>query len=114
MAKHFMNLNSEPFDKIKNGSKKYELRLYDEKRQSVRVGDTIKFTKRDSDENCTVQVTDLRRFACFADVYAALPLAQCGYDISELNNASPNDMEAYYSKEEQRLHGVLAIKIKLL
>lgn len=100
--------------KLKTARKKYELRLYDEKRQSIRIGDTIKFTKRDSNENCTVQVTDLRRFACFADLYTSLPLEQCGYDISELNTASPNDMEAYYTKEEQRLHGVIAIKIKLL
>ena len=38
---HQMKLKLSPFQKIKNGSKTIELRLYDEKRQKVQVGDFI-------------------------------------------------------------------------
>ena len=108
---HYMKLNCEPFDKIKSGAKIYELRLYDEKRKNIQIGNLIEFTKRDSDEKCTVKVTDLCRFGNFAELYANLPLEQCGYAVGE--KASPTDMEAYYTKEEQRLYGVVAIKIEL-
>ena len=114
MKKHFMKLNQEPFDKIKNGTKIYELRLFDEKRKQIQCGDIIEFTKRDSDEKCVVEVVDLCLFQNFAELYATLPLKQCGYSSDELATASPADMEQYYSKEEQSLFGVVAIKIKVV
>ena len=40
---HEMKLNKEPFEKIRDGKKTIELRLNDEKRQRVRVGDSIVF-----------------------------------------------------------------------
>ena len=41
---HEMRLNNEPFNKIKEGTKTVELRLLDEKRKTLRVGDKIIFT----------------------------------------------------------------------
>ena len=38
---HIMKLKRTPFDKIRNGSKTIELRLNDEKRQKVNIGDFI-------------------------------------------------------------------------
>ena len=38
---HKMKLNESPFERIKNGTKTIEFRLYDEKRQQVKVGDKI-------------------------------------------------------------------------
>ena len=40
---HTMKLDAEPFEKIKNGSKTVELRLFDEKRQKIKPGDIIEF-----------------------------------------------------------------------
>ena len=40
-----MKLNSEMFDKVKSGKKTYEVRLLDEKRQKIGVGDTIIFKR---------------------------------------------------------------------
>ena len=40
---HIMKLKRAPFDKIRNGSKTIELRLNDEKRQKVNIGDFIEF-----------------------------------------------------------------------
>ena len=40
---HQMSLRPHPFEKIKLGEKTIELRLYDEKRKEIKVGDTIEF-----------------------------------------------------------------------
>jgi len=42
---HKMKLNEEPFEKIKNGTKTVEFRLYDEKRKQIKVGDKIEFSR---------------------------------------------------------------------
>lgn len=47
---HEMRLNNEPFNKIKEGTKTVELRLLDEKRKTLRVGDKIIFTNRTNNE----------------------------------------------------------------
>lgn len=39
---HKMKLNESPFDKIKNGTKTVEFRLYDDKRKQKKVGDNIR------------------------------------------------------------------------
>lgn len=60
---HTMKLKQEPFEKIKNGFKTIELRLYDEKRQKVQVGDYIEFSLIDnSREKLQTRVTALHRF----------------------------------------------------
>ncbi len=40
---HQMKLQREPFNKVLSGEKIIESRLYDEKRQQVKVGDQIEF-----------------------------------------------------------------------
>lgn len=53
-----MKLNSEPFLKIADGTKTIELRLNDEKRRLIKVGDYIEFTnvanseKKNSSKSC--------------------------------------------------------------
>ena len=41
--KHEMKLHPEPFQMIADGRKTIELRLYDEKRKKIKVGDEIQF-----------------------------------------------------------------------
>lgn len=56
-----MRLHSEPFDKIKFGKKKTEIRLNDAKRKKIRVGDSIIFSKRpDLKEKIKVKITSKR------------------------------------------------------
>ena len=57
---HKMKLNESPFERIKNGTKTIEFRLYDEKRQKIKVGDKIEFSKLpDLDEKILVEVLDI-------------------------------------------------------
>lgn len=43
---HILRLDKNPFLKISSGSKTIEIRLFDEKRRQIRLGDTIIFQKR--------------------------------------------------------------------
>ena len=113
--KHTMRLNPRPFEMIKNGDKTIELRLYDEKRRSIRIGDEIEFIHVDNDNKkikCIVENTYI--FDSFKELYKTLPLNKCGYTETELDDAAYTDMEAYYTIEQQRKYGVVGIKIKLL
>lgn len=111
---HEMRLNPAPFRMIQSGQKTIELRLYDEKRRRIRVGDTIVFTETETGERMRVIVTDLHVFPTFSELYRALPLQKCGYTETELETASPDDMLAYYSLERQRQYGVVGIGIAIL
>ncbi len=39
--KHEMKLQQKYYDFIKNGTKRIEIRLFDEKRQKIKIGDTM-------------------------------------------------------------------------
>ena len=109
-----MKLNPEPFAKIKCGLKKYELRLFDEKRQGIGVGDEIEFVRTDGQDSLTVRVVGVHIFDSFEALYAALPTGDLGYYEDEIASASPLDMSKYYSAFEQQKYGVVAIKIRLV
>lgn len=115
MKKHVMNLNPEPFEMIKSGRKTIELRLFDEKRQEIEVGDTITFVNtEDSRKAISARVMALHRFESFRELYENLPLLKCGYTEADVHTASFKDMEAYYPAERQSLYGVVGIEIELI
>ena len=111
---HQMKLHREPFDMIKSGEKTIELRLYDEKRRAISVGDEIEFTRSGGEEKLVCKVIALYVFESFAELYDNLPLLKCGYTEKDISTASPDDMNAYYSKEEQSKYGVLGIELALM
>ncbi len=51
---HEMTLFPRPYASIASGQKTIELRLYDEKRQSIHIGDQIRFTNTE-DTNDTLR-----------------------------------------------------------
>ncbi len=108
---HKMNLNDKPFNSIKNGFKTIEMRLYDEKRRLINVGDIIEFTNRVTNEKISAKVIKLHLFNNFEELYKQFDKFSLGYKENEI--ASANDMSIYYSKEEQEKYGVVGIEIKL-
>ncbi len=107
-----MKLQNEPFEKIKNGTKIYELRLKDEKRSKIKKDDFIEFTNILTNEKLLVKVIDIFSFNNFKDLYEVYDKTLLGYEQNE--KADYKDMEEYYSKEEQEKYGVVAIEIKKL
>ena len=112
---YYMKLNESPFSLIASGKKTIEMRLFDERRKQISVGDTLVF-KNVSDESKTLscKVKKLHIFESFEELYASLPLEKCGYLPEEIPFASSRDMEIYYPIEKQKSYGVVGIEIELI
>ena len=108
---HLLHLQSEPFRKIASGEKTVELRLFDEKRQKIAVGDTIRFLSPEGESLCAA-VTELVTAPDFAALFEKLPPERCGFAPGE--RPVPDCMDAYYSPVEQEKWGALGILLKLL
>ena len=106
---HQMKLNDDPFERIKNGTKTIEFRLYDEKRRKVKIGDKIEFSQLpDSQEKILVDVLDLYTEPSFEELFEKL------YEDKELAKQKANAMYEIYSPENEKKYGVVGIKIKLV
>lgn len=105
-----MKLKRKPFEAIASGKKTIELRLWDEKRRNLQVGDTIAFACENQVAVCKVKA--LHIFNSFEQLYKKLDLLQCGYNIKTVKRASYKDMEAYYSPEQQQQYGVVGIQLE--
>ena len=110
--KHRMNLNNNPFNLIKNGTKTIELRLNDEKRQLLKENDFIEFTNRVTLEKIIVKIEGLYKYSNFKELYKHFDKIAIGYDKYDI--ANPKDMEKYYYKEEQDKYGVIGIKVRVI
>ena len=105
---HKMKLNESPFERIKNGTKTIEFRLYDEKRRIIKVGDQIEFSKLPNlQEKILVDVLGLYREDTFENLFRKL------YTDEEEIIRKTKSMYKYYSPEKEKEYGVLGIKIKL-
>ncbi len=109
---HEMKLQDTPFQSIKSGLKTIEMRLYDEKRKQIQVGDQIVFTNLKTGEKMLVKVDNLYLFDSFKSLYNSFNKQDLGYKKDE--KAVYTDMEQYYSKQEQEKYGVVGIKISML
>lgn len=107
-----MKLKTAPFEAIKSGKKDIELRLNDEKRQRLQLGDTITFSKLpDQTETIAAEVVGLLHYASFAALVEDFaPERVGGTDKTSIVEG----MMEYYSKEEQTQSGVVGIKLKLI
>ena len=106
-----MTLNQEPFLATTEGWKTVEMRLNDEKRRLLKIGDIIVFTNKETEEKAIVEIDDLKPFLSFDELYASYPKRAIGYRNDE--KPDPRDMLEYYQEEDIRKWGALAICIKL-
>lgn len=109
---HTMRLSPTPFARMAAGQKAIELRLYDEKRRKIAIGDAIRFFPATGYGQIDARVAALHRFADFDALYGALPLDQCGYSAAECPSAHPDDMAAYYTAEQFARYGVVGIALR--
>lgn len=111
MTTHIMKLSKTPFDKIKNGTKIIESRLYDEKRRLINLGDEIEFLENNNPNNkILADVVGLLNYKNFNDLFNDFDAKMFG----GLNTAELlNEIGQFYSLEEQKINGVLGIKIIL-
>ena len=109
---HQMGLFGEHFQSIINGKKKVEVRLNDENRRKIKVGDRIEFIKvPEQDQTLTVRVTGIRNYHTFKEMYEAIPFKDfdCeGWTMQEMIEGTYE----IYKPEQEKKWGALAITIK--
>ncbi|KFF31376.1 ASCH domain-containing protein [Bifidobacterium bombi] len=110
---HTMGLYAAPFESIAAGRKSVEIRLDDEKRRRVCVGDTIEFILEPQESRrVRVTVTGLRRFATFRELYESVPASDmdvCGESVEQM----VAETYGIYTPEQERKYGALAITVSL-
>lgn len=111
---HEMRLYNQPFTSMKKGKKKVEVRLFDEKRRKLSIGDTITFTKTPAnDESITVEVTGLTVYPTFREMYESIPASDFDASGDSIDEMVENTYKIY-TPEKEKEWGTVAIRIKLL
>lgn len=111
---HEMRLADEPFDMIVSGKKTIEVRLNDEKRRGISVGDIIIFYRKSClSDMCAVTVVGLRDYKNFSELFSTERLADTGC-IEMTAEQAAQSMYKYYTPEQEERDGVLAIVIRLI
>ncbi len=105
---HHMRLVNFAYEAIKNKTKDIEVRLNDEKRQLIKVGDIIEFEHLDTKEIMKVEVTNLYHFKTFEELFSFFPNNRLGLAKDDTYKT----MDNFYTKEEQEKYGALGIEIK--
>ena len=111
--KRYLDLNDRAFDAIQNKTKRVEIRLLDEKRSKLKIGDMITFTNYDdSSKSFDTEITNL---LVFNDINEVLN----NYDISLLLSKSTkkddliNIFNSIYSIEERNKYKIICIEFKI-
>lgn len=109
-----MKLKDMPFNMIKAGKKTVELRLYDDKRRKLSVGDKILFTNLSThDEKIAVTIKALYRFGSFRELFEEISLERCGFSCDISIDEAVEEMRNYYSAEAEHRYGVLGINVEI-
>ena len=111
---HLMTLAPEPFELMKRGKKTVEVRLYDEKRKTIKRDDKIIFMFCDYIHNSlTARVTGIKRFNTFYELMQSELFDKTGLDGCTPEQAAQS-MYKYYTPEQEKRCGVVAIEIELV
>ena len=106
-----MKLAKEPFEKIVNGQKIIESRLFDEKRRLINIGDEIEFSQNDDPTRVSkTKVKALYRYGSFENLFSDFPSEYFGGNSKEF---LLEEISRFYPKEEQKKYGVVGIRIEL-
>ena len=96
---------------LKSGVKTIELRLYDEKRKKIKIGDKLTFENlNNSNDFFTAAVKNLHRAPDFKTLAEKIPVQKAGFQTRE---ELIQTMETFYSLDRQKEDGVLGIEIKI-
>ena len=111
--RYIMKLNPKYFEYMKNGTKRVEIRLNDEKRRGIQIGDEIIFQKEtELTEEIYTEIVELKVMKSFKELINTLDISQYS-DKKETEENFLNDLYKFYTKEKEEKYGVIGIKIKL-
>ncbi len=108
---HNMNVKTKYYNLLKSGKKTIELRLFDEKRQKIKVGDMITFSDAsDSTDTFQAKVIQLHKAENFKDLCQKIKPSQAGFTTKE---ELLTVLEEFYTPFAQKKFGVVGIEISL-
>ena len=109
-----IHLDEDIFANVKYGTKNVEVRVNDEKRRKLKVGDKITFLKRpDETESIDAIIEGLAYYKNFNDLvedYTIEELYSKGYSKEEFLSL----LKRFYSNDEIDKYGTVAIKFKIV
>lgn len=109
-----MRLTDEPFQQIKSGIKTVEIRLNDEKRQTLKVGDYISFVHiQDDNHRLEARIIALHYYPTFKALFLSKLFDKCGCEGYTVETATES-MYQYYTKQQESLYGAVGIEIELV
>ena len=109
---HYMSVKQPYFKQLKEGKKTIELRLFDEKRQKIKMGDYILFTNsEDNKDSFHAKVINLHWEKSFDALCNKIQPYQAGFrNKNDLTQA----LEEFYTPNDQQKFGVVGIEIGLI
>lgn len=113
-----MHLDTIYFNYILEGTKVYETRVFDPKRQKIKLLDEVTFYDRGSSRKFKAIITELSFYKNFNDAIAdvgirkVLPNAQSLSDGVKIYESFPHDEGTY--KKGAKKYGVLRMKFDLI
>ena len=107
---HKMNLEDFAFNAIKSGKKTIEIRLLDEKRQTIKEGEYIEFTNRKDNSKLLTKVEKLYIFDSFEELFNNFDKKSLGLEEKDTYEI----VNKFYSEEEQKKYKALGIKISIV
>ena len=111
--KYIMKLNPKYFEYMKNGTKRIEIRLNDEKRKNIKIGDEIVFQKEpELKDKVSTQIVNLIIKRNFKELIESFDISEYS-DKSESKEKFLNDLYKFYTKEQEEKYGVVGIQIKI-
>ena len=114
MKMHEMKLLKEPFEKIKEGSKTIEMRLFDEKRRGIAAGDEIVFVCEElCFEKVRARVKAIYIFEDFVELASSFTARELGFEGFAVDYISYY-MLKIYGKEREKECGTCAIELEIL
>ena len=108
---HHMHLAAQPFELIESGAKTIEVRLHDEKRREIEVGDQIVFTILGGSRRVNTKVVALHVFKNFLSLFSSPLFEKTGNDGMTAEEAAES-MYKYYLPADETKYGVLGIEIE--
>lgn len=108
---HEMSVKTKYYNLLKSGLKTMELRLYDDKRKQIKIGDIIKFNDSSNDKDIFLaKVKNLHFSSDFNNLCDIIKPAQAGFETKDnLIKA----LEEFYPLNRQAQYGVIGIEIDL-
>ena len=111
---HKMRLADDYFYLMKKGKKKIEIRLNDEKRQLLNIGDIIIFERVGNQEDkIKTRIVDLNIYNTFSELMDNYDVKDYGKE-DDTKDSLLEVLGTFYSKEEENKYKALAIKVEVL